>query len=505
MAENVANVSDSGSGSDTEVETSSRCMEYSKAARVGLPSHKNNVTRRLFDPDNGLPQRPCTAVITPRGRCLPSDVFAALKDTGIDPNALGCLQRKSSGEIILTFRNTYQKAIFLTKCSLTISQQAVAIQDVDHPLTFLNIYDAPHELPDTAIIERLSPYCEVLHHRRGKFREPEGVFNGIRHYRVRILRPIPSYLRFGKTLIVLKHQGQEETCRHCNLPGHYAHSCKEEICFNCDQTGHQAPSCPTPTLCSLCHHQFHKARNCPHSWDRPAAVRVTPATTDQTVDVEQIKSPPHPSTCDFNFFSVLSDDDIPYASATEDQETPKETQPSATTDIQQTPPADQQQQAPQTLPTAVPLQDTHESPTDSASVTPTESHAKDKTTSTPTDNKQEPTEQDTLQPSSQPDSVDKPLKNPVFQVNIPTRKPTRPTLTTGKPRETTATPGTQQLFADPSSDEESLVEMKDPSAFLKRQHEGTPPSHDNTNSPKDKTKNKPVKRSPRKKSAKKGR
>ena len=159
----------------------------------------------------------------------------------------------------------------------------------------------------------------------------------------------------------------------------------------------------------------------------------------------------------------------------------------------------------QTLPTAVPLQDTHESPTDSASVTPTESHAKDKTTSTPTDNKQEPTEQDTLQPSSQPDSVDKPLKNPVFQVNIPTRKPTRPTLTTGKPRETTATPGTQQLFADPSSDEESLVEMKDPSAFLKRQHEGTPPSHDNMNSPKDKTKNKPVKRSPRKKSAKKGR
>ena len=163
---------------------------------------KNNATRRLFDPDNGFPHRPCTAVITQRGRCLPSNVFTALKDTGIEPNSLGCLQRKSSGEIILTFPNTYQKAIFLTKCAITINQQPVAIQDVDHPLTFLNIYDAPHELPDTAIIERLSPYCKVLHHRRGKFREPEGVFNGIRHYRVHILRPIPSYLRFGKTLIV---------------------------------------------------------------------------------------------------------------------------------------------------------------------------------------------------------------------------------------------------------------------------------------------------------------
>ena len=66
MAENMDNVS--VSGSDTEVRTSSRCMEYAKAARVGLPSQKNNATRRLFDPDNGLPHRPCTAIITQR--CL---------------------------------------------------------------------------------------------------------------------------------------------------------------------------------------------------------------------------------------------------------------------------------------------------------------------------------------------------------------------------------------------------------------------------------------------------
>ena len=89
MAENMDNVSVSGSG--TEVTTSSRCMEYAKAALVGLPSQKNNTTRRLFDPDNGLPHCPCTAVMTPRGHCLPSDVFTALKDTGIEPNSLGRL------------------------------------------------------------------------------------------------------------------------------------------------------------------------------------------------------------------------------------------------------------------------------------------------------------------------------------------------------------------------------------------------------------------------------
>ena len=127
----------------------------------------------------------------------------------------------------------------------------MAIQDVDHPLTNLNIYDAPHELPHSATIHRLASFCEVVHHRRGKFREPEKVFNGVWHYRMKIHKPIPSYLRFGKVHIVLKHQGQEETCRHCNLPGHYAHSCNQEICYNCDTPGHQARTCPRTILCSI--------------------------------------------------------------------------------------------------------------------------------------------------------------------------------------------------------------------------------------------------------------
>ena len=119
MAENVddvpGSVSVAGSGSiesDTDIMTSSRCIEYAKAARVGLPSQNNNAVRQLCDPDKGIPHHTYTAVITPQGRCLASDVFAALKDTRREPNSLGCLQRKSSGEIILTFRNTYKKAIF---------------------------------------------------------------------------------------------------------------------------------------------------------------------------------------------------------------------------------------------------------------------------------------------------------------------------------------------------------------------------------------------------------
>ena len=129
----------------------------------------------------------------------------------------------------------------------------------------------------------------------------------------------------------------------------------------------------------------------------------------------------------------------------------------------------------------------------------------DKTTPNPTDittpslEKQESTSQGINKPPPTASS-NKPRKPPL-QVNIPTRNSTRLTLVTGKTTATT-TPGTQQLFVDPSSDEEFLVDMQDQSVFLKRQHEGTPLNQDNTNSPKDKIKNKQSRRSPKKKNPK---
>ena len=70
----------------------------------------------------------------------------------------------------------------------------------DRPLTYLQIFDAPHEMPDTAIINRLSKYCDVIHHRRGffPFKGWENVHDGVRHYRVRIKSPIPNFMRFAK-------------------------------------------------------------------------------------------------------------------------------------------------------------------------------------------------------------------------------------------------------------------------------------------------------------------
>ena len=102
---------------------------------------------------------------------------------------------------------------FLSKSALITKRRSYAINDDEWPLTFLTIYDAPYELSDAAIIHRLSPYCEVVWYRRGTFKAHGGVFNGLRHYRVRARVPIPSFLRFGKFQIRMYHDGQTPTCR----------------------------------------------------------------------------------------------------------------------------------------------------------------------------------------------------------------------------------------------------------------------------------------------------
>ena len=144
----------------------------------------------------------------------------------------------------------------------------MALQDADRPLTFVQVFDAPHKLPDTAVISRLSKYCDVISNHSGYFREPgwENVQDRVRHFRVRLRSPIPSFLRFGKFLIHVCYTGQHRTCPHCHQPGHLTNTCSNQCCFNCDEVGHLSSSCPRPVMCNLCKSVDHKANVCPFSW-----------------------------------------------------------------------------------------------------------------------------------------------------------------------------------------------------------------------------------------------
>lgn len=258
----------------------------SRAARTaGVSRSADNAQQsmRRFTA-NDMPKRPRSALFTPSRFTSAHSVFDALKQASIASNEIQCLQRKMNGEVVITFNSPATKEKFLSLNAITIDSESYAIQDIDRPLTFLTVYDAPFELSDWAIIKRLTPYCDVVHYRRGKF-DFEPVYNGLRHYRVRIIKPIPNFLRFGKYQVFLKYGGQPLTCRKCNQPGHFGNQCIFKVCFNCENTGHEANCCPAPPLCHFCKEDGHLSRNCRYSWVSPV-VFSEPTDEAATVNVE---------------------------------------------------------------------------------------------------------------------------------------------------------------------------------------------------------------------------
>ena len=124
------------------------------------------------------------------------------------------------------------------------------------------------------------PYCKVVWHCQGTYKNQDGVLNGLRHFHVRIQFAVPSYLRFGKFLLRLYHDGQAPTCRHCNCSGHKAADFHKSVCFNCDGLGHMAREHIRLMYCCICKSGQHLARTCPFSRHREKDMRPgdTPAS-----------------------------------------------------------------------------------------------------------------------------------------------------------------------------------------------------------------------------------
>ena len=114
-----------------------------------------------------------------------------------------------------------------------------------------------------------------------------GVFNGLRHYRVRAHYAILSYLRFGKFQINMFYDGQTPSCRKCNCLGHKAAECINTVCFNCDGLGHVSKECIRPMYCCICKSGQHLACTCPFSWHHEWHARTTKERpAEQTEDGE---------------------------------------------------------------------------------------------------------------------------------------------------------------------------------------------------------------------------
>ena len=254
---------------------------YSDVAQVGLNgnSPQPNIIRHdqeyLKDASiaNDLPKRPCSLYFhLSATNFTVQSLLQDVKRCGINMSSVLCAQKVSKDAYVVTFKSPEDRDLF-PQNSTYISRRAEAG-------TFVWIYDAPCELPDDAIKHRLSAYGQVERVQRRTY-SGYHVETGVRTTRMVIDRPVPSFLRFGRRLVRIFHEGQDATCRRCNSPGHVAKECREKICFNCEEHGHEAPDCTQPLRCCIRKLPGHWAHNCKYSWfrHRDAPIAERPGTS----------------------------------------------------------------------------------------------------------------------------------------------------------------------------------------------------------------------------------
>lgn len=196
-----------------------------------------------------------------------------------------CAQKVSKDANIVTFKTPEDRDLF--------SQNSGYIARLPDAGTFVWIYDAPCELPEDAIKERLSTYGQVQRVHRRTY-SGYHVETGVCTTRMIIDRPVPSFLRFGRRLVRVFHEGQVASCRRCNYPGHVAKECREKICFNCEEHGHKVPDCVHPLWCSICKLLGHWAHDCKYSWirhrDAPVAERPGTSLRVETQDSQLLSA-----------------------------------------------------------------------------------------------------------------------------------------------------------------------------------------------------------------------
>lgn len=129
------------------------------ARYIGRDRRITAFEREHFHSNNITPDRPCTAYFHCGSFADSAAVFDALTRQDFPPQSIRCLQRRPSGEMLITFATSALKDAFVRNNAFRIQNQAFAIDDEDRPITFLNIYDAPYELPDPAIEARLAADC----------------------------------------------------------------------------------------------------------------------------------------------------------------------------------------------------------------------------------------------------------------------------------------------------------------------------------------------------------
>ena len=233
---------------------------------------------------NSVPNRPMSARFILADNSVDSKtILDKIITMGIPRTHVTCIQRFRSGQVDVTFAKKESRELFLSKVATTF-ERPVAPRPTWQSGIFVTVRDAPWELPDDLIKQRLQKYGTVYSIRRAFNQSllPEKVPDGRRVLRMIVRQPIPPFMKFGPFLVRIFYPEQPRVCWKCNSPDHIGRVCPEYYCFNCDQTGHQSHACEERIKCSLCKSEEHLAIDCPGNWGRRTLAERTPQREEET-------------------------------------------------------------------------------------------------------------------------------------------------------------------------------------------------------------------------------
>lgn len=99
---------------------------------------------------------------------------------------------------------------------------------VDDNTVDVRVHDLPPDMPNNLIAEAMREYGEVLTIRDEVWKNFfTGVPNGVRVLKMKLSKPVPSYVTISKHCSLATHPEQIATCRRCGLKRHVGKSCSE--------------------------------------------------------------------------------------------------------------------------------------------------------------------------------------------------------------------------------------------------------------------------------------
>lgn len=204
----------------------------------------------------------CSVYFSVDSVCSSQEILQAFDKVGIDIDDISSIQRKASNKSwVVTFDSPLTKEDALEVATIEIGGVPVFLGDCENRVVLVKIYEAPAELPDTALIGRLSYYGRVLSFRRDRI--ADSIDNGVRTARMRLHRHVPSTINLAGEFLRIWYPTQPKTCRNCGSDEHMVKDCDSMRCFNCEQPGHHSRNCELPVLCTVCKDGEHDLNNCP--------------------------------------------------------------------------------------------------------------------------------------------------------------------------------------------------------------------------------------------------